>query len=126
MFSVDRFWPQAQPAGWQRWMLHEAEFAAERRAGPQLYLARLPGQARLRQLLSNFGCAIPTLYKQYSGLSQPGGVHFDVYLLILQRQISRSHISVLTVEHSPATADNSPTNFRVPRICACQNRPFQM
>jgi len=48
MFSVDRFWPQAQPAGWQRWMLHEAEFAAERRAGPQLYLARLPGQARAK------------------------------------------------------------------------------
>ena len=31
---------------------------------------------RLKQLLSNLGCAIPPLYKQYSELCEPGGVQF--------------------------------------------------
>ena len=32
--------------------------------------------ARLRSMLDNLGCAIPTLYKQYSELCEPGGVQF--------------------------------------------------
>ncbi|KEY60944.1 lysophospholipid acyltransferase family protein [Serratia sp. DD3] len=32
--------------------------------------------ARLKSLLSNIGCSIPTLYKQYSELCEPGGVQF--------------------------------------------------
>ncbi|ATF91154.1 2-acyl-glycerophospho-ethanolamine acyltransferase [Cedecea neteri] len=31
---------------------------------------------RLKSLLSNMGCGIPTLYKQYSELCEPGGVQF--------------------------------------------------
>ena len=31
---------------------------------------------RLKALLDNLGCAIPTLYKQYSELCEPGGVEF--------------------------------------------------
>ncbi|QHP82090.1 lysophospholipid acyltransferase family protein [Pectobacterium odoriferum] len=31
---------------------------------------------RLKSMLSNMGCAIPTLYKQYSELCEPGGVRF--------------------------------------------------
>ncbi|HEI8864955.1 lysophospholipid acyltransferase family protein [Serratia sp. AKBS12] len=31
---------------------------------------------RLKSLLSNIGCSIPTLYKQYSELCEPGGVQF--------------------------------------------------
>ena len=31
---------------------------------------------RLKQLLSNLGCAIPPLYKQYSELCESGGVQF--------------------------------------------------
>lgn len=32
--------------------------------------------ANLKAHLAHMGCAIPTLYKQYSELCQPGGVHF--------------------------------------------------
>ena len=31
---------------------------------------------RLKSLLSNIGCSIPTLYKQYTELCEPGGVQF--------------------------------------------------
>ncbi|MGM3162679.1 lysophospholipid acyltransferase family protein [Dickeya undicola] len=31
---------------------------------------------RLKSMLSNMGCSIPTLYKQYSELCEPGGVQF--------------------------------------------------
>ncbi|MEI7377967.1 MULTISPECIES: lysophospholipid acyltransferase family protein [Dickeya] len=31
---------------------------------------------RLKSILSNMGCSIPTLYKQYSELCEPGGVQF--------------------------------------------------
>jgi len=31
---------------------------------------------RLKNLLSNIGCSIPTLYKQYTDLCEPGGVQF--------------------------------------------------
>ncbi|WP_192456527.1 lysophospholipid acyltransferase family protein [Musicola keenii] len=31
---------------------------------------------RLKSMLSNIGCSIPTLYKQYSELCEPGGVQF--------------------------------------------------
>lgn len=31
---------------------------------------------RLKSMLSNMGCAIPTLYKQYSEVCEPGGVQF--------------------------------------------------
>ena len=37
------------------------------------YLADL---TRLKSMLDNLGCAIPTLYKQYSELCEPGGVRF--------------------------------------------------
>ena len=32
--------------------------------------------ARLKHLLANMGCAVPTLYKQYSELTEPGGARF--------------------------------------------------
>lgn len=32
--------------------------------------------ARLKNILGNMGCSIPTLYKQYSELCEPGGVRF--------------------------------------------------
>ncbi|KAA8996384.1 lysophospholipid acyltransferase family protein [Affinibrenneria salicis] len=32
--------------------------------------------SRLKSMLSNMGCAIPTLYKQYSEVCEPGGVQF--------------------------------------------------
>lgn len=31
---------------------------------------------RLKSMLSNMGCSIPTLYKQYSEVCEPGGVQF--------------------------------------------------
>ena len=31
---------------------------------------------QLKHLLENMGCTVPTLYKQYTELCEPGGVHF--------------------------------------------------
>lgn len=75
---------------------------------------------RLKSMLSNMGCSIPTLYKQYSELCEPGGVQFidfgvdpdfnhcvDGLVLVDLQQLKparyQRYIAPFAVDDAPAT-----------------------
>ncbi len=78
---------------------------------------------RLKSLLDNLGCGIPTLYKQYTELCEPGGVSFidfgtdpdfadcvDGLVLVDLDRLKPSRFARYIAPYLPAAAEDTPAN----------------